>query len=306
MKTPGLSLLIAFAVLTDASAADPVGEAAPVVVIPRAATPRPAPPPLAKPIPGLPALTPLLRQPPPTPAPYQPPPRADGKHVVALDIGHTVAAPGAFSARGRGEFYFNQEIVRLIYAQLEKSPRIAPFIINPEGAPITLPMRTALAARHGAELFLAIHHDSAQDKYLLPWEFEGKRQLYSDLFQGYGVFVSPKNPQPQRSLQFGQLLGAAMKRAGFPFAPHHSELVRGESRRILDEPHGVYEYTDLVVLKTALMPAALLECGVIIHREQELLLREPATQEKIAQAVILAIEEFFRPTAQAAAGCPAN
>jgi len=230
-----------------------------------------------------------------TPVPYRPPPRSDGKRIVALDIGHTVASPGCFSATGRGEFFFNQQIVQLIYEKLKDSPRIAPYIVNPEGAPISLPMRTQLAARKGAELFLAIHHDSAQDKYFQPWEVNGKKQLYSDEFQGYGVFISQKNPQPERSLRFGKLLGSEMGRAGFEFSPHHSEPVKGENRRIIDKFNGIYEYNDLIVLKTALMPAALLECGVIVNRAQEKLLSERATQEKIAHAAAAAIERFFAP-----------
>jgi N-acetylmuramoyl-L-alanine amidase len=301
LRTLVLFFLLVLAAVIRAPAAEPAQEG-PLIVLPRAATPppRPDPTPVLRPLPAMRPLAPLPSLAPATPQPYLPPARPDGKRVVALDIGHTVAAPGAYSARGRGEFYFNQEIVRLIYAQLEKSPRVAPFIVNPDGAPISLPMRAALAARHGAELFLAIHHDAVVDSYLVPWEVEGKRQRYCDRFLGYGVFVSPKNPQAAASLHFGQLLGGAMKRAGFPFSPHHSEMVKGESRRILDETNGVYEYSDLIVLKTALMPAALLECGVIVHRDQELLLRERATQQKIAHAAILAIEEFLRPASAAA------
>ena len=39
---------------------------------------------------------------------------------VAVDIGHTLAAHGATSARGRGEFYFNRDLAQALvekYAQ---------------------------------------------------------------------------------------------------------------------------------------------------------------------------------------------
>jgi N-acetylmuramoyl-L-alanine amidase len=225
--------------------------------------------------------------------PYLPTRRPDGKHVVALDIGHTIAQPGCYSATGRGEFFFNQQIVELISSDLKDSPSILPYVINPEGAPISLSLRARVAARQGAELFLAIHHDSVQDKYLVPWQVKGKSQKYCDTFQGFGVFVSEKNGQFSRSLRFARLLGKGMGHAGFPFSTHHSEAVKGENRRILDSSAGIYAYDDLIVLKTAPMPAALLECGVIVNREQERLLSERPTQEKIAQAVCAAVEEFF-------------
>jgi N-acetylmuramoyl-L-alanine amidase len=170
--------------------------------------------------------------------PYTPAKRQDGRHVVALDIGHTVVQHGSTSARGEGEFAFNQRIVRLLAARLEKSMVVAPYVINPEGGKIALVDRAKVAAQQGAELFLSIHHDSANDKYLRTWEpnGDGKKQQYSDQFRGYGVFVSRKNRQADRSLQFALSLGSAMKSRGFVFAPHHHEPISGENRPILDEP----------------------------------------------------------------------
>ncbi len=227
--------------------------------------------------------------------PYTPAVRADGRHVVALDIGHTLAQHGSTSARGKGEFEFNQRIVRQLFARLEKSKVAAPFIINPEGGKIGLLDRPKLAAEKGAELFLSIHHDAAADKYLLPWEpaGDGKKQFFCDQFHGYGTFMSMKNRQADRSLAFAQMLGAAMRAQGFVFARHHAEPIQGENRTILDEARGVYQYDDLIVLKHSPMPAALLECGVIINRTEELELEKPETQARIVEAAAGAVEMFF-------------
>lgn len=227
------------------------------------------------------------------PAVYTPPRRSDGRRVVAIDIGHTAASPGALSATGRGEFLFNKDIAEALAARLRDHPQLAPVIINPKGAPISLPMRTTLAARAGAELFIAIHHDSAQDKYFATWLVDGKPQRYSDHFQGYGVFISGKSRQAAASLKFAKLLGGQMAEAGFEFSPHHSEPIAGENRPIIDRGNGVYRYDDLIVLKSALMPAVLLECGVIANRTQEPILRAPATHEKIVRAIVAALEQFF-------------
>ena len=213
------------------------------------------------------------------------------RQVVALDIGHTLDRPGAISATGATEFSFNKRIVQLLADQLRRSARIEPRVINPSGAPISLPARTAKA--RGADLFLSIHHDSVQAKYLVPWTVAGKRQFYSDDFHGYGVFVSQKNVKAAASFAFARLLGGEMARQGFEFSPHHSEPVAGENRQIIDKYHGVYRYDDLIVLKTAAMPAVLLECGVIVNRAEEKLLKEAATQEKIVRAIVAALEQYF-------------
>jgi N-acetylmuramoyl-L-alanine amidase len=230
----------------------------------------------------------------PAPAPYKPTVRADGRRIVALDIGHTKSAPGAISASGVPEFEFNRRIVMLVNDLLAESKVVAPVVINPDGLNITLPERTRRAALSGASLFIAVHHDSANDKYLQTQEVSGKKMFYSDRFEGYGVFISKKNPDFDSSLKFARLVGGELER-NLPFASHHSEAIRGENRPILDSERGIYEYDDLIVLKTALMPAALVECGVIINREQDLLLRQPAMQKIIATAIATSIETYFAP-----------
>jgi len=228
----------------------------------------------------------------PVPPVYKPTVRADGRRIVALDIGHTVAQPGAISATGVPEFVFNQRIVQLVNERLLKSKIVEPLIINPEGKPITLTERTRRAALAGAAFFVAVHHDSVNDKYLQSQEVSGKKVFYSDKFEGYGVFISRKNPDFNRSLAFARLVGAQLVQ-NLPFASHHNEAIRGENRPILDTERGIYEYDDLIVLKSALMPAALVECGVIVNREQDLLLRQPAMQRIIADAVATGIEQYF-------------
>jgi N-acetylmuramoyl-L-alanine amidase len=213
--------------------------------------------------------------------------------VIALDIGHSLSQPGAISASGVPEFEFNRRIVRRIDERLRAAPRFEPVIINPDGGPITLSERARRAAVAGAALLIAVHHDSVADKYLQTQEILGRKLAYCDRFQGYGVFMSGRNPEAARSLEFARILGSEMQKSGFEFSRHHHEPIRGENRPIIDAACGVYQYDDLVVLKSAAMPAVLLECGVIVNREQEVLLSAPLTQRLIADAVVAAVEQYF-------------
>jgi N-acetylmuramoyl-L-alanine amidase len=47
----------------------------------------------------------------------------------------------------------------------------------------------------------------------------------------------------------------------------------------------VYYFDKLAVLKSATMPAVLLESGVIVNRDEELTLSKPETRQAIAKAV---------------------
>jgi N-acetylmuramoyl-L-alanine amidase len=222
-----------------------------------------------------------------SPANQRPP-----KHVVALDIGHTPTHPGAISASGIPEYQFNKDVVEKIKVALLATDSIEPYVVTSSDT-LTLPERTRLAAEHRAELFIAIHHDSVQDKYLHTWTVDGKIQHYSDQFSGYGVFFSRKNADPQASLEYAKVLGESMVAQGFPFARHHAERVKGENREIVDAEAGVYRFDDLIVLRMAQMPAVLLECGVIVNRQEERSLLTSERQEKIAEAVTDAVLEYF-------------
>jgi N-acetylmuramoyl-L-alanine amidase len=218
--------------------------------------------------------------------------REPTRHIVALDTGHTPAHPGAISASGVPEYEFNRRVVAKINAALTNTATIQPYIVASSND-LTLVGRTRLAAAHGAELFIAIHHDSAQDKYLRDWSVDGKTQRYSDEFSGYGVFFSRRNAQPEASLEFARLLGSSMTAQGFHFAKHHAEPIEGENREIVDAAAGVYRFDDLIVLRTAQMPAVLLECGVIVNRLEEKSLSTSERQEKIAEAVKAAVLAYF-------------
>ncbi len=217
---------------------------------------------------------------------------SDLKPRVALDIGHSIKHPGAYSARGVGEYYFNKTIAEALLRSLKKSAEVETFIINPQGTSVSLAERTRLAANKRATLFLSIHHDSVQRRYVKEWNLDGKTHLYSDHFSGFSVFVSRKNRQFAQSLQFARLLGEAMIVREFSPTLHHAEKIPGEGRNLIDKDIGLYEFDDLIVLKTAVMPAVLLECGVIVNRSEEASLQKPETQERIADAAAEAIIKF--------------
>ena len=185
---------------------------------------------------------------------------SDLKTRIALDVGHSIKQPGAYSARGVGEYYFNKAIATALLRSLQKFGQLDAFIINPHGASISLAERTRQAANKRATLFLSIHHDSVQRRYVKEWTVDGKMRLYSDNFSGFSVFVSRKNRTFAESLKFARLLAEAMIARGFSPTLHHAEKIPGEGRTLLDKNLGLYEFSDLVVLKTAAMPAVLLEC----------------------------------------------
>ena len=205
---------------------------------------------------------------------------------VAVDIGHTLDAPGATSARGRSEFEFNREFAeRLVDALRSRGLRVE--TINADGRIASLKARPQAAA--GAAFFLSIHHDSVNAAELRPWQWNGQVLDYNDEFSGHSLFVSRDNPDTARSILCARTIGARLQRLGFE--PTHKN---GRRRAYADHQHAVHYYDGLAVLRHARIPAVLFEAGVIKNRDEELLLRDPARQARMADGIATALVACLR------------
>jgi len=65
-----------------------------------------------------------------------------------------------------------------------------------------------------------------------------------------------------------------------------------ENRPLVDRYLGIYQFDDLIVLRTADMPAVLLESGIIVNRDEEPLLLSAAHRKKIARSIVEAVARF--------------
>jgi N-acetylmuramoyl-L-alanine amidase len=217
-----------------------------------------------------------------------------GDFKVAIDIGHTINSPGAISARGVPEYFFNKNIGTVLYKNLLKDKRFKDsFIINETGDDISLLARAAIANSQGAALFVSIHHDSVEPKDLSYWIYKGEFFPHCDKFTGYSIFYSEGNGNPLSSLIFAIILGSEMLHNGFCPTLHHAEKFTGGNKDLIDRTRGIYKYNNLVVLKNTNMPAVLFECGIIKNQYEELQLSNAEYQHKMADTILVAIRKYF-------------
>jgi N-acetylmuramoyl-L-alanine amidase len=217
-----------------------------------------------------------------------------GKFRIILDVGHTAESYGAMSARNVPEFEYNLNLGRRIEERLRADGFSETLLMVTEGkARPSLMTRVARANKRGADLFLSIHHDSVPEIYAERWEFGGKKSTFNDLFGGYSVFVSQRNPRYSESLRFARLLGNQMAGQELIFARQYDQWFMGKYQRpLLDSDAGVYRYDELIVLRMTTMPAVLLESGSIINRDEELVMASDEHKNKVATAVTSAVTEF--------------
>lgn len=201
--------------------------------------------------------------------------------LVAVDVGHGVKDSGALSARGRPEFEFNQVFAGVL-ADALRSRQLNVSEINFAGDIGSLAARPAQA--RGSDFFISIHHDSISEAWLQFWDWDGREASYTEVKRGYGIFVSAQNPDLSTSLRCASTIGAMLRRAGFVPSTWH-----GRRHLAADAENGVWYYDNLVVLYRTTLPAVLFEAGVIKHREEELELRDPERQARMADAVATGI-----------------
>jgi N-acetylmuramoyl-L-alanine amidase len=208
---------------------------------------------------------------------------------VVVDVGHSLDAPGATSARGRPEFAFNQELARRVAALLRRDGITGLKLVNEAGQPMSLSERVAAINALTPDVLISIHHDAVQPQFLKEWTVEGQPQSYTEHARGFSLFISNANPHPQASRQLAGWLGDAFTDAGLAPTLHHAEPIPGENRPLLDEERGIYAFDGLAVLRGSTAPAVLLEAAVIKHRDDEALARSPAFQQSVADAVLTAV-----------------
>ena len=212
---------------------------------------------------------------------------------IALDIGHTIQASGATSARGVTEHTFNINLAAVIAQSLQDAGFRNTYLLTTTGTGIRqLEERTTRANALGVDLLLSIHHDDVQPTYYSTWEYDGKRYHFSDRFSGYSIFVSYENRHRENSLAFAKLLGDQLLARGLHFNLEHAENIPGENRELVDPKRGVYRYDQLFVLRNSVAPAALLEAGVITNRDEEVLLSSSERKAKIGAAIVAAASQF--------------
>jgi N-acetylmuramoyl-L-alanine amidase len=208
--------------------------------------------------------------------------------LIAVDVGHSFAKPGATSARGVPEFEFNLRLARAVAAELETAG-YAVRLVGADGLADDLFRRPQEAA--DAALFLSLHHDSVHERYLRAWQHEGVARRHSEANRGYSLFLSSRNPREARSLFCAQSIGYRLRQEGVERSQYHLRNVSGANHPVANRAAGVLYYDKLIVLRTAAVPAVLFEAGVIINRQEEALLSADPYRARLAKAVAQGVRD---------------
>lgn len=212
---------------------------------------------------------------------------------VTLDPGHSPTSPGAIGCSATPEYRYNRKLADTVQETLQKADVEVLLTTDKHHAP-SLAQRAALA--QGSDLLISLHHDSVQPQFVTRSKHGG---VCSHKARGFSLFVSTRNPDYLRSLDYATRLAKALKAKGLTPTLHHAEPIPGEGRVLLSRELGIYQYDGLRVLQTKAAPALLLEAAVIVHPDDE----EQAATQRFRTLVAEALLETITHKAACKGSC---
>ncbi|MCS6766388.1 MAG: N-acetylmuramoyl-L-alanine amidase [Candidatus Protistobacter heckmanni] len=220
--------------------------------------------------------------------------------TVALDPGHGGEDPGASGRGGSREKNVVLSIARRLRAKIDDQPNMRAMMTRDDDYFVPLHVRVQKARRVRADLFVSIHADAfvqpdargasvfalsdgAASSTAARWL--ANKENAADLIGGVNVKVKDKDAarllldlstsaQIRDSLKVG---GAVLKQIGGINRLHKGQV----------------EQAGFAVLKAPDIPSILIETAFISNPEEEAKLNDEAYQEKIADAILRGIQQYF-------------
>ncbi len=219
--------------------------------------------------------------------------------MVALDPGHGGVDPGAISPHGIYEKNITLATARLLARQLDLTGRYRTVLTRRGDTYVSLRERVARARAAHAELFLSIHADRLPDSamrglavYTLSNEASdrdtaalARRENKDDFVAGVRLSHQPR--------EIGAiLLDLARRQTDNRSLTLAQAIVEelGRTVTLLEQPHRAAGFA---VLTAPDIPSALVELGCLSNPEDERLLRQRAYQQRLAQGLARAIDDYF-------------
>ena len=242
-----------------------------------------------------------------TPAPRAVPPPTESERrqverliIVALDPGHGGEDPGAIGPSGLREKDVVLAISRLLRERLHAQRGLRVMMTRDADFFVPLQERVRKAMQVQADLFVSIHADAftrpeargasvfalserGASSSMARWMAE--RENGAD--QVGGVNLGVKDPQVVRAML--DMSTAAQIKDSLRLGGE----VLGHMRRVATLHKRQVEQAGFAVLKAPDIPSILVETGFISNPEEEALLRDPAHQRALADALAAGIRRYF-------------
>lgn len=220
--------------------------------------------------------------------------------VIAVDAGHGGEDPGAIGRRGTREKDVVLAVARRLAAEIDREPGMHAVLVRDGDYFMRHRDRMEKARRHRADLFVSIHADAFRNRnargssvYVLSQKgatdeaarWLAERENAADLVGG--VSLDDKDDMLASvllDLSQNASIGASMD------VGEHVLTRLGHVGRLHKSS---VQQAGFLVLKSPDIPSILVETAFISNPEEEQLLRSSGHQERIAEALLAGVREYF-------------
>jgi len=221
--------------------------------------------------------------------------------VIAIDAGHGGEDPGARGYRGTYEKDVVLAIARRLESLVKKEKGMRPVMIRRGDYYLRLRKRIELARKERADLFISIHADAFRDSkvrgssvYTLSRRgasseaarWLARRENSSDLIGG----VTLEDKDDVLASVLLDLSQTATQQASHQAA---TRVLRQLAKNGKTHKKRVQQ-AGFVVLKSPDVPSMLVETAFISNPSDERKLKDPRHQQRLAQAMMQGIREYFK------------
>jgi N-acetylmuramoyl-L-alanine amidase len=219
--------------------------------------------------------------------------------VIAVDAGHGGDDPGAIGHGGTREKDVTLAIARALAVRIDAEPGMHAVLTRDRDEFVPLDERIRRARLAHADMFISVHADSISDRSI----------------QGASVYILSTHgasSEAARVLAEGQnaadLLGGIRLADEGALAPVLLDATQQETigvsataaERVVSALESVGEvrkaqvqHAGFVVLKSPVIPSMLIETAYISNPAEERRLRNPAQQQRLAEAICGGVRAFF-------------
>lgn len=220
--------------------------------------------------------------------------------VIVIDPGHGGKDPGARGGRGTQEKDVVLAIARRLQAQINQQPGFRAVLTRNGDYYIGLRQRLALARKHQGDMFIAIHADAHEHVnacgvgvYALSQRgatSEAARWLAQR--ENQSEFVGGLDLTDKDNVLRSVLIDLSQTQSITASLQMGSALLH-HLGKFADLHHSTVEQAAFVVLKSPDIPSLLIETGFISNAQEEARLRTPFYQNRIAEALLFGIKNYF-------------
>ena len=226
--------------------------------------------------------------------------RDGARPLVVIDAGHGGHDPGAINTdMGKREKDVTLAIAQAIRDQLVKSGRVRVALTRDDDKYLILQERYGIARKLGADLFISIHADAAENTqaqgatvYTLSETASDREAARLAARENKADIINGVNLGGQ-SGDVSSILIDLTQRESLNISASFARLLQREAAPYVPFRSSYHRFASLMVLKAPDTPSILFETGYISNADDAAFLSSREGQSKIARGVARAIEVHF-------------